>query len=240
MAEKKSRRGHKGGKRYPKLSLEQTLKYTNKLVTSTQTFKPRLEVLATVFGSKTWLGMQRLSATRQYGLIQGNSKAMGASDLATGLKNASRGQITSLLQQACLSPDIFKAIYDQFIGQPVSRKDMQEFAVTQGINPTSAEECVKHLVDSMVFSSLATLNGPEEVIIYERNSMIPSATASAHAARVTKSPEGIETVLPGMGLGEGSLPAYAHRVNVNVDIQTDTDPENLKKCLDILKAYGAI
>lgn len=240
MAEKKSRRGHKGGKRYPKLSLEKTLKYTNRLVNNTQTHKPRLEVLSTVFDSKTWLGIQRLSATKQFGLIQGNSKAMGASDLATGLKNASKDQITSLLQQACLSPDIFKGIYDQFVGQTTSRTDMQEFAVTLGINPTSTQECIKNFVDSMVFSSLATLNGPHEVTIYERNSMVPSSTASARAASVTKSAEGVVTALPGMGLGEGSVAADAHRVNVNIDIQADTDPENLKRCLDVLKAYGAM
>ncbi|MBW1298114.1 hypothetical protein [Aquimarina litoralis] len=83
MANNSSSRGAKGGKRYPKLNLEKAIEYSKRLVSKTHTGpQPKKVILPGVFDSNTWLGGQRLSGTKQYGLIEGDSKAYSASELA--------------------------------------------------------------------------------------------------------------------------------------------------------------
>lgn len=68
--------GRKGGTTFPRLALQQALEYAKKLVSRTAiSAQPEATVLAGIFGNSGPEGKVRLSALKQFGLLEGTSNS---------------------------------------------------------------------------------------------------------------------------------------------------------------------
>lgn len=245
MANKNPSGGAKGGKRYPKLDLKKAVEYAKRLVSKTHTGpQPKKVILPGVFDSNTWLGGQRLSGTKQYGLIEGDSKAYSASDLAKQINSATSEEVKDYLKKACLSPTIFKSLFDTFHNETVSKAKLKQQALTLEVHPDLGDECIDIFVSSMIFSGLAIEAEGDKVQIAEANSVIELEEEPIETD--------VDTADDGSLQKESSQQANlsqtihstkkqgASNVNVNIDIDPSMDPEKLEKLLKLLKGYGAI
>lgn len=242
MANKNPSGGAKGGKRYPKLNLEKAVEYSKRLVSKTHTGpQPQKVILPGVFDSNTWLGAQRLSGTKQYGLIEGDSKAYFASDLAKQINSATPEEVKTYLKKACLTPKIFKSLFDTFHNETVSKAKLKQQALTLEVHPDLGDECIDFFVASLIFSGLAIEVEGDKVQITEANSAIELVEESEIDTNDNESSQ--EETPQQTNLGQtmhSSKKQGASNVNVNIDIDPSMDPEKLEKLLKLLKGYGAI
>lgn len=243
--------GAKGGKRYPKVNLEKTVEYSKRLVSKTHnSAQPKDVILPGVFDSNTWLGTQRLSATKQFGLIKGDSKAYSATELAKQINSSTEEELQSFLKKACIKPEIHKSLYNTFHNETVSKAKLKQQALTLGVHPDSGEECINVFVDSLVYSGLATIVDSDKVqiieaitqdeVIEEQSTEQEDETlepASTETPAIQQNPINPETSNEQIQLTKKQ---GASNINVNIDIDPSMDPEKLEKLLKLLKGYGAI
>src|SRR5690349_2046384 len=122
---KKQRSGfaRKGGTRYPRLPLEKALEYSAKLVSKTHTSPQSANIIFPgVFGTKadSNRGQIKASALKQYGLLEGPTTAYKATNLAREIVAAPREEKQALLAKACLTPPIFKTLFETYHGDEVT------------------------------------------------------------------------------------------------------------------------
>ncbi len=157
---KEGKRGRKGGARFPRIPLEKALAYTKKLVEVTADgAKPKEIVFPEVFGVKGPSGNERVSALRQFGLVEGDSKGYQATDLGKRVARARGKKRGELLVQAFFACDLYKNMYQSLAGKPVTAADMQKAAQALKVHPDNAEECAKNFHASAVFAGLADESG---------------------------------------------------------------------------------
>src|SRR3954454_13026670 len=79
----------KGGTKFPRIPLEQALKFSTKLVSKTAvSSQSEATILAGVFGNAGSMGKVRASALKQYGLMGGTAAAYKATKLAKDIDAA--------------------------------------------------------------------------------------------------------------------------------------------------------
>lgn len=244
--------GAKGGKRFPKINLEKSVEYSKRLVSKTHNSpQPKEVVLPGVFDSNTWLGGQRLSATKLYGLLKGDSKAYTATELAKQINSATKDEIHSFLKKACIKPEIFNSLYNTFHNETTSKAKLKQQALTLGVHPDKGEECVDIFVESLVYSGLATIVDSDKIEIIEAISQneeiqeeIADETDKALKEESQKPPTDNQKPSNPQSINTGQFQStkkqQASNINVNIDIDPSMDPEKLEKLLKLLKGYGAI
>jgi hypothetical protein len=242
------------------------LGYARKLVSKTHTGpQPAEVVLSGVVGSKTNAGRIRMSALKQYGLLEGDAKAkFSASELAKKVTAAPADETVPLLRQAMLSPTVFRKLFDTFHGDAVSKARLKQRAADLSVHPDSTASCVDLYVSGMVTAELVTVVGDQVKHIASSEVSQPPAAAIAVieteleeldeevAANNPTSGDGDQARQPADGLGEGAQPtkpslpdgvaAAGPRAvfNVNVTLDSSLDIEKLQKQLELLKRFGAI
>src|SRR6266496_3026903 len=174
MVEKKKmpKGGRKGGAQFPQTPLKQAVEFARKLVAKTHNGpQPENIVLKGVFNSATAPGKVRASALKQYDLMQGESTAYDATELARSINSAPQDELSPLLHKAFLHPKIFKALFETFQNDTVSRAKIRQQALKLNVHPDSADKCVDLFVESAVYAGVASEKDGE---IQISGSVLPS------------------------------------------------------------------
>lgn len=257
--------GRKGGSVFPRTSLNEALGYARKLVSKTHTGpQPAEVVLSGVVGSKTGAGRIRMSALKQYGLLEGDAKAnFSASELAKKVAAAPADEAVPLLRQAMLNPTVFRKLFDTFHGDAVSKAKLKQRAADLNVHPDSTASCVDLYVSGMTIAKLVTVVGDQVKHIASSEVAQPPAAIVANDRELEELNEEVARNNPNSGdadqsrqpaddAGEGAQPtkpslpdgvaAATPRAvfNVNVTLDSSLDIEKLQKQLELLKRFGAI
>lgn len=230
----------KGGTRYPKYRLEDALLWSKKLVSRTHTApQPQDVIFAAVVESRGSTADIKVSALRQYGLLDGKSSAYIATDLAKKIAHAPPEEVHEFYKQAALTPPIFRGLYDTFGASEVTKSQLKRRAADLNVHPDSLDECVEMYVSSLSAAGLARLDGDR--VIQGELPVLPPENNSENP----ESPEEEDNTEVGAEVMAATLPTSRGRsgkssVNVTVNLDSSLDPEKLEKQLALLKRYGAI
>jgi hypothetical protein len=204
--------------------------------------QPEAIIFASVVDSKTTSGEIRVSTLKQYGLMQGSSKAYDATPLAKAINSAPEEEIDAFIGESALHPPIFKGLFDTFHGDDVTRAKLRQRAADLKVHPEQTEQCVDIYVSTLVFAKLASLDGDK---------VVHRSAKSAAPLQPPEEPQDLtEETETRIGEGDSTLdeldsgdpqslsPRAVFHVNVNLDSSLDTD--KLERQLALLKRYGAI
>ncbi len=252
--------GRKGGTQFPQIPLKSAVTFANKLVSKVHTGpQPEGVILKGVFNNAGSDGKIRASALKQYDLMTGPSSAYDATSLARDIQSAPHDELPPLLAKACLSPKVFKTLFDTFQNDLVSRAKIRQQTIQLKVHPDTADKCVAIFIDSLIYAGLGTeRNGDIEILGASRiiKSSLPNgadgevAESEIQTAREEKKDEALETnsgsqeseneeqpVTPAAVGGRQVTPKAQFQVALNLDTM---DPEKLEKHMKILKRYGVI
>jgi hypothetical protein len=157
--------GRKGGTYFPKIDLKKAVEYNKKLVSKTHTApQPASIILPGVFNNNGPDGTVRASALRQFGLLNEDKLKMGALELGKNIASSPAEELQPLLQKACLSPKLFKQLYETFKGDTVNTAKLKQQAIKLKVHPDSAESCIQIFVSSLQYSGLAQAQGDNFIL----------------------------------------------------------------------------
>lgn len=250
--------GRKGGALFPKINLEQALEYAKKLVAKTHTgAQPEKNILPGVFGNAGPIGRIRVSALKQYNLLEGSATGYQATQLAKEIDAALEQELPPLLQQAILNPKSFKQIFDIFHGDTVSKSKIEQRAKSFDVHPESAEEFAQIFIQSAVTAKLGNLNG-ESLTLLASSELTSTSTAMSggkhpsypedgqkpvEKSASTNSPEDGRTSAGG-NQSESEKPLSSRlekpAVTLSLTVDATSDPDKLEKQLKLLRQYGVI
>lgn len=255
--------GRKGGAIFPRIALKDAVDYAKKLVSKSHTAPITRDVLFSgVLGAKGGIGDTRASAVKQYGLMVGGQKGgFSAGELAKKLSVAPPEELLPLLRQAALSPTIFKAIFDTFHGDAVTRAKLKQRAADLNVHPDQADACVDLYVKTMGHAGLVTVEG--EKIVHVASSSLAAKSAAEERQEKDEDEEGVgESDAEPFGDGSvdddgeseldtedgraaGKVARRHHAlpkavININVSLDSTTDSDKLAKQLALLRKYGAL
>jgi hypothetical protein len=247
---KPPRGGRKGGTQFPRIDLKQAHEYAKKLVSKTHTGpQPDKVILKGVFDASGPTGGVRASALKQYGLMEGKRAGYQATPLARKIVAAPFEEARPLLQQASLTPKVFKTLFDTFQNDTVPRAKVRQQAIALKVHPDTADECVRVFAASLEYAGLAEIRDDQLALAKGQ----PVAAEQPEGQRV---PEGeaapIEEPRDQMTFQQGAVSSpeavaaeprrgvTTPSVRVNIDVDPSMDPEKLEKLLKLLRQYGAI
>lgn len=259
--------GKKGGTMFPRVPLAEALIYAKKLVSKTHTGPQTQEViLLGVLGSKHAKGQLGMSALKQYGLMKGDIKSNFTADsLAKQIAAAPDEELAPLHRQAVLKPTVFKALFETFHGDTISKAKLMQRAADVKVHPDETANCVDIYISGMLTAGLVTVAGDQvthlassDLALLSASNRVPGIDAEAadkrHSGDETNGDSpgtDNEVSVPGSGSTEanaestglpnglgGTGPRAVFNVNVTLDSSLDT--EKLLKQLELLKRFGAI
>lgn len=254
------RGGKKGGTMFPRISLAEALPFARKLVGKTHTGPQKTDVvLMGVFGSKHDKGKLGMSALKQYGLLTGDGNAgHTAAELAKQIAASPPDQLVTFYRQAALKPKVFKALFDTFHGDAVTKARLKQRLSDLEVHPDEAAKCVDLYVASAITAELVTMEGDRVVHLASGDLALSTAAAASDVDQAEadeqddqapgeSSASNDETAplsAPASGRNQQSsiaetLPPRAV-FNVNVTLDSSMDIEKLQKQLELLKKFGAI
>ena len=241
--------GRKGGTVFPRISLEQALKYSDKLVRKTHTGpQPEKTILAGVFGNSGPLGRVRASALKQFGLLGGKPSAYQASPLAKSIDAAVDEEKVQLLQKAFLSSKLFSDLFTTYNGDAVAKGKIRQHALSLKVHPDTVEECVGLFLESAETAGLGKRDG--DSIVLAKSAVVPdeqsntdsdeqqaesgvSETKAEDGAPAKQEPEGQRVRTDSSSHAKSGL-------NVTLTVDSSSDPDKLQKQLELLRKFGVI
>lgn len=239
----------KGGTKFPQVSLEDATKYAKKLVSKTHT-GPQSEtvILPGVFGSSTSPGKIRASALKQYGLMIGEAAAYEASKLAKDLDSAPDDERAVYLRQAFMNVNVFKSLYDTFVGDSTSPAKIRQQVAQLGVHPDNAEKATKLFIDSAVFCGAAAFDGDNVALLRLNASGSSTDLEPQTNLDETQLPsedaedEEVDTGVDKSDMSNGPRREGGARavINVSVTLDSSLDTDKLEKQLRLLRKYGAL
>lgn len=256
--------GRKGGSIFPRSSLTNALSYARKLVSKTHTGPQTMEVVLTgVLGSKADAGKIRMSALKQYGLLEGDTKSnFSATELAKNIAAAPNDESIVLYRQAMLNPTIFKKLFETFHGDTVSKAKLKQRASDLNVHPDSTAICIDLYVSGMTTAELVTVVGDQvkhvalgdltqptkpEAAVESSAEFSVDQDESQDSISIDDSADDAQTTFAAdeTGLGKASsegaiIPSPRAVFNVNVTLDSSLDIEKLQRQLELLKRFGAI
>lgn len=250
VANTKPKGGRKGGTQFPQVALKEAIEYSKKLVSKTHTGpQPEKIVLAGVFGSSNWMGKVRASALKQYGLLDGDSKAYAASALAKKIASAPEEDLPALLEKACLRPKVFRSLFDTFKGDKISMARLKQQAANLEVHPENLPKCSEIFIESAVFAKLATEKN-NEVFLTTSIGVItaeePLQEENQDATGDSVEDAGSNTVKETIDEDPDPTPNPPQRkvgnatIQISITLDSSLDTEKLEKQLALLKKFGAI
>jgi hypothetical protein len=258
--------GRKGGTIFPRLTLKQALEYSKKLVSKTAVAsQPEATVLAGVFNNAGPEGKIRLSALKQFGLLEGKAAGYKAAQVARDIEGAANeGAKKHLIQRAMLAPKVYRELFNTYQGDQASKAKIRGRVQQLGVHPDLSETCADLFISSAVTATLATVDGDGVRLVgapkqaqsgapgtEEFNGRATAAEASLTpvGATVAKNQEerADETgeTLPATGNGDDTgppapRPRMAADVAVNLTVDSSLDGDKLERQLALLRRYGLI
>lgn len=259
--------GRKGGSVFPRVALADAVAYAKKLVSKTHTGpQTRDVILMGVMGSKHDRGEIGMSALKQFGFMTGDTKSnFSADDLAKKVVSSPPQELTPFLRQAALKPKVFKALFDTYHSDTVSKAKLKQRAADLNVHPEETGKCVELYVASMVTASLATVSGDQvthvasadatalpgdgEIDAPVQEGVDAAADEESRPADVDDQVDGSPEVNGKPAAGDALDREYPMTpralgpravFNVNVTLDSSLDIEKLQKQLELLKRFGAL
>ncbi len=258
--------GRTGGTSFPRISLDDALVYSKKLVSKTHTgAQPQDVIFAGVVGAKSGNGRVRIAALKQYGLLKGDANTnYSADELAKRIVAAPADELPPLLKSAVLRPTVFKKIFDAYHGDQVTRAKLRQRALDLKVHLDHADLCVDLYVSGMIRAGLLNVEGDKYVHVAAQTTTAgnpsdddaddaesldedgghdasePSVQDESEKPQPRQDDE--ESLSEPRTRGERSKTNSAPRAifNVSVTLDSSLDTEKLEKQLLLLKRYGAI
>jgi hypothetical protein len=245
--------GKKGGSVYPRVALPKAIEYATKLVAKTHTGpQPRNIVGPGVFGSGGTKANERISALRQFGLLLGTDKSgYQASPFAKQLVGAAEDK-PKLIKDACLKPNILAKLHNTFLGDTISKARIKQQILALNVHPDSADNCLKEVVESLVYSKLWEDVGNDNFKVLSDTGF----TTSNEEPEGAKEPESTQTDEEGesppldrtektppiaLPFNSNIISKPSHqKANLEIKIDPSMDPEKLDRLLGVLRKYGQI
>lgn len=234
----------KGGTRFPRYDLSQAINWAKRLVSKThQSPQPADVVFAAVVEAKGATASIRISAIKQFNLLQGESSAYDATDLAKEINSVPKDEQQPLLARAALSPEIFKNIFNTFEGHGYTKGKIRQRALELKVHPDNVDKCVDVYCDSMKYAGLVSLDG-ENVLHHSIQVNQRSSTPILDEATDLASSENYDAEEGGDGSEDADLSIKGRSqgavFNVNVTLDSSLDIEKLERHLSLLKRFGVI
>lgn len=237
--------GRKGGAVFPRYSLADSLDWVKKLVSKTHNGAQARDVIYSgVVGSRSGTGDIKISALKQYGFLEGDSKAYIASDLAKAVNVAPPEEIQALLRKAALRPIVFQGLFNTFQDDSVSRPKLKQRSVELNVHPEESDTCVSIYVATLEVAGLVAETGDKVAHISARsldvNGAVAADTLDDHADDGLPDAEEED--------GEDAEPAPERRIGkpnrggatVTISVDSTLDTEKLAKQLALLRKYDVI
>lgn len=234
----------KGGTRYPRHKFSEALPMARKLVAKTHLApQPLAIILSGVVGATSSVGKVKVSSLRQYGLLEGESSSISASDLARQIAASPADEVGPLMRQAVLTPSVFKALFDTFHGDDVTKAKLMQRAAALKVHPDETENCVEIYIDSLVTAGLLRVEGDRvhhvsaSDLLYDTKPEDPSDEIAEDDASEDE---------PGVNILREEIPSTIQRkstggtVTVTIALDSSLDTDKLERQLVLLKKYGAI
>lgn len=259
--------GRKGGTIFPRITLHDALIYAKKLVAKTHVSpQPQDVIYAGVVGAKGPTGNIKISALKRYGLMDGDNKELFvASALAKKIVAAPPEELEALYRQAALEPSVFKAIFNTYHGDTVSKAKLAQRASDLKVHPEQTETCVNIYVSALSLAKLVSVEGDKVTHVSDTDANLANPTENDEQsedniedgdALIDRSGgghvprEGSGDDISGNGeLSDKSSDQNSGIVNtfgpkavfhVNVTLDSSLDIDKLQKQPEILKKYGAV
>lgn len=145
--------------RYPRISLADAIRHAKRLYDGAHRSVIDTNTAYRVLGysGKTGASATVLGALRQYGLLSGLRGDVSVSDLALRiLEPSSRAEYADAIVESANTPDVFKAISDQFSAKiPNSDEPIRAFLIRSlGFSKAGAEECISSFRESLSEASM--------------------------------------------------------------------------------------
>jgi hypothetical protein len=201
-----------------------------------------------VVESKGSTGEVKISALKQYGLLEGDSKAYAATRLAKAITHAPEEELAKLYVEAALSPDIFKKLYDTFHGDEVAYSRLRQRAADLQVHPDETARCIDTYVSALLTAGLASESGDKVAHLTAAASDLNSGDqAKAEEVKLDseaslEEPDLIESDEAAAGDEVAAVDSRLPRAifNVNISLDSSLDTEKLERQLKLLKRFGAI
>lgn len=243
--------GRKGGTVFPRVALADAVKYAKKLVSKTHTGPQTVGVIHSgVVGAKGGIGDVRISSLKQYGFLTGDRKTgFSAAELAKQIAAAPPEEISPLYQKAVLLPAVFKAIFDTYQCDSVSRAKLKQRAADLKVHPDETESCIDIYVSSLELAKLVTVDGDQvEHVAASHTSDKATSALPNEGSDKPLAPNVEDESDRGSMDSDASVKADQPQesakpravFNVNVTLDSSLDIEKLAKQLELLKRFGAI
>jgi hypothetical protein len=247
---KMPRGGRKGGAKFPRYSLNEALVWAKKLVSKTHSGpQPKDIIYSGVVGSKGGIGNVRISALRQYGLLEESKSGFLSSELARRIMAAPQDELANLYQNAVLHASVFKVLFNTFQGDSVTKSKLKQRVADLKVHPDETESCVDIYISGAVTANLATVQ--DDKICHISQSGATSLALANSEEPSPEEPDGyalpsgeeIEQITgeQGGGRSEPRLSRSPRAVfNVSVTLDSSLDIEKLSKQLELLRRFGAL
>jgi hypothetical protein len=205
-----------------------------------------------VFGNSGPIGKVRVSALKQFGLLEGKASAYQASPLAKSIDAAVDNEKVPLLQKAFLSSKLFREMFTTYNGDTVAKGKIRQHALSLKVHPDSADECVELFLESAVTAHLGTLDG-DSISLVKSGQVVPASAReqadgdeevqveedAAKAAGQPGAPAKSNIVVPQVRQDDSS-PGTKSGLNVTLTVDSSSDPDKLQKQLELLRKFGVI
>ncbi len=230
--QQKNKGGRKGGKIYPRHSLEMLDSHIE-LISSKASKTPydRKSFCAGIFNLKHNNECKvRISSLKQFGLIEEKENKLTATDLCVRIAARSSTERSHFYEEAFRNVPLFKMAYETFSGTTVTAAQIATYAAdTLGVHFDNRENFAIKLVESAKKAGLCKDDNDGyffELVTLESIEAIPDATKEEEQDK--KPPPKKLTV------------DTNRTVNIEVKIDSTLDPETLEKHLKKLKKFGLI
>jgi len=235
----------KGGTRYPKVGLEKAEKYAKSIASKTHTSPQPLDIIAKgVFGVCRPAADIRLSACRQFGLVDGKNAALQASAIAKKLTAATEQDRIQILQSAFLKPDVFKKIHTGFQGDVKTRAEIKSQFQQLDVHPELTDECTDCFISSGLHCNMIIQTGDKFNILPSGNSLpidLGGGLDEIDGGEVDEPYGGTDDINDQEENKEKPRRLKIDgksNVAITLDIDSTMDPEKLAKLVKILKDNG--
>jgi hypothetical protein len=237
--------GRKGGRRFPQYPLNDAVKWAEKLVSKTHGGpQPDDLIKAGVVEAKSGAGDMRISALKQFDLMDGTSKGYSATDLAKELRSAPDEEKRPLHIRAALNPEVFNAIYETYQGDSVSAAKLKQRAADLQVHPDASSKCVDVYIETMEFAGLVSRNG--DTLIHVAKGDIATAPSPESGIeeevsdKVQELTENDNMHDQSQGSGGTSTKRGVATVQVNITVDSTLDTDKLQRQLELLRRFGAL
>lgn len=226
----------KGGTIFPRYDLGDILESGNVKRLADQTHTKSIDLAqlnSGVFGlrAKSSTGKVRLSAMRQFGLVEGLYNKLRATDLAKKISLETKGgeERRRLLQQSFLNAKSFKKVFSPFSGDSVTFDKIAVYAVDPvRVHPGNKESFAKIFARSAEACGLGKIEGNS---VNLSRKLKPTTDEDQAKPKASKEQDGPK---------RPTRETLQAKPGITIKLDSTLDPKKLEDHLKLLREYGLI